>query len=177
MDQSTRSLFLRVPDVVSRLATEGCVLSWNKISNWFEVLDGPLFEEQFNAMRCIRGKRKAGAADRPFARMHVYFELVRGDRWACTGSAFRAKECSTFERSASKVNADHNSHQRVVLGSQVEPMNVNAASASPESSTSSQEQHEIDPPTLALESDKVRSPKLSSFLATATLPISSASTA
>eukprot|EP00291_Cryptomonas_curvata_P013087 CAMPEP_0172203624 /NCGR_PEP_ID=MMETSP1050-20130122/31400_1 /TAXON_ID=233186 /ORGANISM="Cryptomonas curvata, Strain CCAP979/52" /LENGTH=264 /DNA_ID=CAMNT_0012881885 /DNA_START=83 /DNA_END=873 /DNA_ORIENTATION=+ len=81
--------FLRLPELVDLLAKEGQVLRWNELCSWYEVLDGPLFEEKFNALRCTRGKRKEQAVDRPFARMHNYFILVRGGRWAGTGSTFR----------------------------------------------------------------------------------------
>ncbi len=60
--------FLRLPELVDLLAKEGKVLRWDVASGWYEVLDGPLFEEKFNALRCTRGKRKEQAADRPFAR-------------------------------------------------------------------------------------------------------------
>ena len=36
-------------------------------------------------------KRNEDAANRPFARMHIHFVLVRGERWAGNGSAFRPK--------------------------------------------------------------------------------------
>jgi hypothetical protein len=42
-----------------------------------QVVDGPLFESRFNAMRLKRGKRSPAAVDRPFAAMHAYFALVR----------------------------------------------------------------------------------------------------
>jgi hypothetical protein len=100
---------LRLPELVDVLAKEGQVLRWDENLNWYEVLDGPLFEEKFNSLRCTREKRKEQAADRPFARyqpvtstrrlfsltvtcprrMHNYYVLVRGGRWAGTGSAFR----------------------------------------------------------------------------------------
>jgi hypothetical protein len=77
--------FLPIPEAVDFIAKIGKVLCWNSQKKWFVVLDGPRFEEQFNAMRPVRGKRKADA------RMHVYFDLVRGEKWAGTGSAFRPK--------------------------------------------------------------------------------------
>ena len=89
--------FLRIPDVVRYLAKTGKVICWDVDKYWFEVLDGPSFEEEFNALRCIRGKRKASAPDRPFARMHIFFELVRGDRWSSTGSTFRPKKFSPLQ--------------------------------------------------------------------------------
>jgi hypothetical protein len=60
--------FLRLPELVDLLAKEGQVLRWHELCSWYEVLDGPLFEEKFNALRCTRGKRKEQAVDRPFAR-------------------------------------------------------------------------------------------------------------
>lgn len=83
--------FLPIPEAVETIANIGNVIFWNPHKKWYEVLDGPRFEEQFNALRCIRGKRKAGAIDRPFARMHVYFDLIKGERWAGAGTAFRPK--------------------------------------------------------------------------------------
>ncbi len=59
---------LRLPELVDVLAKEGQVLRWDENLNWYEVLDGPLFEERFNSLRCTREKRKEQAADRPFAR-------------------------------------------------------------------------------------------------------------
>ena len=43
---------------------------------WRQVVDGPLFEARFNALRFKRGKRKEDAMHRPFARMHIHFVLV-----------------------------------------------------------------------------------------------------
>ena len=65
--------FLRLPELVDLLAKEGRVLRWDESNSWYEVLDGPSFEEKFNALRCTRGKRKEQAADRPFAR---YFSRI-----------------------------------------------------------------------------------------------------
>jgi hypothetical protein len=90
-DLNESKAFLRVPEIVDTLAREGTVLKWNETAGWYEVLNGSQFEEKFNALRCTRGKRKEQAVDRPFARMHTYFVLVRGEKWAGTGSAFRPK--------------------------------------------------------------------------------------
>ncbi len=68
--------FLRLPELVDLLAKEGQVLRWNELCSWYEVLDGPLFEEKFNALRCTRGKRKEQAVDRPFARLE-HFHWMR----------------------------------------------------------------------------------------------------
>mmetsp|Transcript_68000 Transcript_68000/g.181733 ORF Transcript_68000/g.181733 Transcript_68000/m.181733 type:complete len:203 (+) Transcript_68000:157-765(+) len=89
--------FLRIPEVIDTLAKDEKILRWDSAHDWFEVMDGVLFEEKFNALRCIRGKRKEGTVDRPFARMHVHFVLARGDRWAGTGSAFRPKGHTSFK--------------------------------------------------------------------------------
>ena len=83
--------YLRPPEAVLTLANDGDVLFWNSQNEWFEVIDGRKFEEEFDALRCVRAKRKAGAVNRPFARMHVYFDLVKGEKWASTGSAFRPR--------------------------------------------------------------------------------------
>jgi hypothetical protein len=92
----SRQTFMRLPELIDTLAKDERVLFWDAVHNWFEVVDGPLFEERFNALRCIRGKRREDAVDRPFARMHIHFTLVRGDKWAGTGSAFRPKGESIF---------------------------------------------------------------------------------
>ena len=83
---------LKLPDLIDKLAKEGDVIRWDAGNKWFEVIDAKGFECKFNALRCIRGKRKENTADRPFARMHVHFVLVRGEKWAGIGSAFRPKK-------------------------------------------------------------------------------------
>ena len=64
----SKPAFLRLPELVDVLAKEGQVLRWDESCSWYEVLDGPLFEDRFNSLRCTRGKRKEQAIDRPFAR-------------------------------------------------------------------------------------------------------------
>ena len=72
VDEGSKSMlkrgFLRIPELVTLMAKEGKALRWDAERNWFEVLNGPLFEENFNEWRCTREKRKEQAADRPFAR-------------------------------------------------------------------------------------------------------------
>ncbi len=68
LTSAQKPAFLRLPELVDLLAREGQVLRWHELCSWYEVLDGPLFEEKFNALRCTRGKRKEQAVDRPFAR-------------------------------------------------------------------------------------------------------------
>ena len=82
---------LKLPELIEKLAQAGEVIKWDSAKNWYEVIDAKGFETQFNALRCVRGKRKENAADRPFARMHIHFVLVRGEKWAGAGSAFRPK--------------------------------------------------------------------------------------
>ena len=101
------SKVLSLPDIMQEIARSGDVLAWNSEYEWYEVLDGEGFERQVNSMRPIRGKRKAEAADRPFARMHMHFELVRGGKWAGKGSAFRPK--MEIGQSACKGHAERNS--------------------------------------------------------------------
>ncbi len=60
--------FLRLPDIIHYLAQEGKALCWNTLSNVYEVTDGPLFEQRFKVLRCVREKRNENAVDRPFAR-------------------------------------------------------------------------------------------------------------
>ena len=93
---SSKQAFLRLPELIDTLAKDEKALRWDPTQSWFEVMDGPLFEEKFNALRCIRGKRREDAVDRPFARMHIHFVLARGDKWAGTGSAFRPKGETIF---------------------------------------------------------------------------------
>ena len=85
-NKKSNQYFLRLPEVVKTLAQDVKVLRWDEERKWFEVVDGPRFEERFNSLRCIRGKRTAHALDRPFARIHSHFPLLRGERWARTGS-------------------------------------------------------------------------------------------
>ena len=47
--------------------------------------------ERFNQLREIRQKHKDGAVERPFSRMHNFFILERGEKWAKTGTTFRPK--------------------------------------------------------------------------------------
>ena len=82
---------LRLPDLIERLAQESEVLVWDDSNRWYKVIDSQGFQEKFNALRCTRAKRNEDAANRPFARMHIHFVLVRGERWAGNGSAFRPK--------------------------------------------------------------------------------------
>ena len=89
---------LKIPELIDRLAKTGEFLRWDHSKNWYEVMDGREFEIKFNELRCIRGKRKENAADRPFARMHIHFVLVRGEKWAGTGSAFRPKSMVSSSR-------------------------------------------------------------------------------
>ena len=155
--EKNQPCFLRVPEVVDKLAKLGTVLCWSEENKWFEVLDGPLFEENFNALRCIRGKRKADAADRPFARMHVHFELVRGDRWACTGSAFRPKVSSTVERDESKSDYDLQTFNRQTA---VDSLGLDGRiqNLSTDSTCLRREQHRCDPTEHSVDSDQVLLP-------------------
>jgi hypothetical protein len=82
---------MKIPDLVQALAMEGISLRWDQSLSCYEVLNGQLFEQKFNALRSVRGKRKELSVDRPFARMHTYFILLRGEKWAGTGSLFRPK--------------------------------------------------------------------------------------
>jgi hypothetical protein len=124
---SSKPAFFRLPELIDTLAKDERVLRWDPVHNWFEVVDGPAFEERFNALRCIRGKRREDAVDRPFARMHIHFILARGDKWAGTGSAFRPKgetmckgqpsvqmSAGTSESFGPKIEQDCN-HQNVGL--------------------------------------------------------------
>ena len=80
---------LKLPELIELLSKDESVLKWDDSLGVYEVMNGQVFEERFNAMRCTRGKRKEEAIERPFARMHSHFVLVRGGRWAATGTTFR----------------------------------------------------------------------------------------
>ena len=60
--------------------------------SFYEVLDGTAFESKFNALRKVRQRHKNGVTERPFSRMHNFFILKRGDKWAKTGTIFRPKK-------------------------------------------------------------------------------------
>jgi hypothetical protein len=85
---------MRLPEVVSKLAAEGRVLKWSEALGAFVVLDGAGFEQRFNELRYVRSKQVdiQSAHHRPFSRMHAYFVLIRGEKWAATGSAFKFKD-------------------------------------------------------------------------------------
>lgn len=51
------------------------------------MLDGGKFEDRFNQLRKVRQKHKNGTVERPFSRMHNFYVLDRGDKWAKTGAA------------------------------------------------------------------------------------------
>jgi hypothetical protein len=88
------SVRMRLPEVVSTLAAEGSVLKWCDALGAFVVLDGAAFERRFNELRYIRSKQVTSqyvVQHRPFSRMHTYFVLIRGEKWAGTGSAFKFK--------------------------------------------------------------------------------------
>jgi hypothetical protein len=50
------------------------------------VLEGSKFEDRFNQLRKVRQKHKNGTVERPFSRMHNFYLLERGDKWAKTGA-------------------------------------------------------------------------------------------
>lgn len=93
-EHKAKAGFLRLPDVIDKLASEKQVLIFDNDAQLYVVKDGPGFESQFNDLRYTRGKKSEGASNRPFSRMHTYFVLVRGERWAGTGSAFKAKDAA-----------------------------------------------------------------------------------
>jgi hypothetical protein len=88
---SSGPALMRLPELIAALASEGEVLRWDSPNEWYEVIDGPRFEERFNALRCRRERRKEESVYRPFARMPTYFTLMRGEKWAGTGTAFRPR--------------------------------------------------------------------------------------
>ncbi len=50
------------------------------------VLEGSKFEDRFNQLRKVRQKHKNGTVERPFSRMHNFYLLEYGDKWAKTGT-------------------------------------------------------------------------------------------
>uniref|UniRef100_A0A7S1EAA2 Uncharacterized protein n=1 Tax=Hemiselmis andersenii TaxID=464988 RepID=A0A7S1EAA2_HEMAN len=81
-----------LPEVVHKLLKESSIIRWDASQRYYEVLDGPLFEKRFNQLRKVRQRHKNGATERPFSRMHNFFILKRGDKWAKTGTIFRPKK-------------------------------------------------------------------------------------
>jgi len=58
-------------------------LRWDVATNCYEVTDGGLFERRFDELRRKRD-RDDGSNGRPFSRMHKYYKLAMGERWAKT---------------------------------------------------------------------------------------------
>jgi hypothetical protein len=56
-------------------------LRWDHASCCYEVIDGALFERRFHELRRKRD-RDDGSNGRPFSRMHKYYKLQAGERWA-----------------------------------------------------------------------------------------------
>jgi hypothetical protein len=82
---------LSLTELINMLSNEQHGIRYDDTLNYYEVTDGTIFVEKFNSLRCTRRKRRDEGLDRPFARMHLFFVLIRGDKWGATGSAFRAK--------------------------------------------------------------------------------------
>jgi len=81
---------LSLPDVVRELLKERDVLRWDAADCLYEVLNGEKFESRFNDLRRVRNKaERASGTERPFSRMHNFFALEVGDKWARTGTKFR----------------------------------------------------------------------------------------
>lgn len=88
---SGRCSGLPLPEVVNELLKDSSVLRWDHALRCYEVMDGFKFEEKFNQLRRVRQRHKNGTAERPFSRMHNFYVLERGEKWAKTGSLFRPK--------------------------------------------------------------------------------------
>jgi hypothetical protein len=100
---------LRLTDAIDKLAAEEVVLKFDSVTQLYIVLDGAGFEARFDEVRCTRAKRSEASNSRPFSRMHSHYSLVRGEKWAKTGSAFRAKDAAQDpsrhdQLHASKIN-------------------------------------------------------------------------
>ncbi|EKX54790.1 hypothetical protein GUITHDRAFT_99441 [Guillardia theta CCMP2712] len=89
--EDTTNHNLPLPEVIQKLVKENDVLRWDNIQKCYQVLDGERFKERFNQLREIRQKHKDGAVERPFSRMHNFYILERGEKWAKTGTTFRPK--------------------------------------------------------------------------------------
>eukprot|EP00281_Chroomonas_sp_CCMP1168_P006853 CAMPEP_0206266788 /NCGR_PEP_ID=MMETSP0047_2-20121206/30786_1 /ASSEMBLY_ACC=CAM_ASM_000192 /TAXON_ID=195065 /ORGANISM="Chroomonas mesostigmatica_cf, Strain CCMP1168" /LENGTH=721 /DNA_ID=CAMNT_0053694915 /DNA_START=12 /DNA_END=2177 /DNA_ORIENTATION=+ len=92
---SVLSTGLLLPDAVSRICDEGQALIWNNELICYEVIDGALFEKRFDELRRKRD-RDDGSNGRPFSRMHKYYKLLSGERWAKTGARFQPKDAKLF---------------------------------------------------------------------------------
>ena len=60
-------------------------LRWDIATSCYEVVDGEMFERRFDELRRKRD-RDDGSNGRPFSRMHNFYILERGDKWAKTGT-------------------------------------------------------------------------------------------
>ena len=60
------------------------------------VLDGGKFEDRFNQLRKVRQKHKNGTVERPFSRMHNFYLLEQGDKWAKTGTLPASRSALSF---------------------------------------------------------------------------------
>eukprot|EP00961_Rhodomonas_salina_P132327 1780901-Rhodomonas_salina.1 len=96
---------LRLTDAIDKLAAEEVVLRFDRSTQLYVVLDGPGFEARFDEVRCTRAKRSGCSNSRPFSRMHSHYSLVRGEKWAKTGSAFRAKDAAQDPSRHDQVHA------------------------------------------------------------------------
>jgi len=97
-------------ELIDKIAAEKTALRFDDETKLYEVVDGPAFEARFQELRRTRSKRTNETATRPFSRMHVHYAIVRGERWAGTGTAFRAKDAvvddflDTEKIQANKIN-------------------------------------------------------------------------
>jgi len=87
---SPLSTGLLLPDAVQRICEEGQALRWDPVDGCYEVIDGELFSQRFDELRRKRD-RDDGSNGRPFSRMHKYYKLESGERWAKTGARFTPK--------------------------------------------------------------------------------------
>jgi len=87
---SPLSTGLLLPDAVKRVCDEGVGLRWDHEASCYEVVDGAMFEKRFDELRRKRD-RDDGSNGRPFSRMHKYYKLEAGERWAKTGARFSPK--------------------------------------------------------------------------------------
>eukprot|EP00286_Rhodomonas_abbreviata_P011588 CAMPEP_0181339324 /NCGR_PEP_ID=MMETSP1101-20121128/29187_1 /TAXON_ID=46948 /ORGANISM="Rhodomonas abbreviata, Strain Caron Lab Isolate" /LENGTH=758 /DNA_ID=CAMNT_0023450269 /DNA_START=69 /DNA_END=2346 /DNA_ORIENTATION=- len=87
---SPLSTGLLLPDAVKHVCDEGQGLRWDVDASCYEVVDGALFEKRFDELRRKRD-RDDGTSGRPFSRMHKYYKLEAGERWAKTGARFSPK--------------------------------------------------------------------------------------
>jgi hypothetical protein len=89
--RSLRDAFVKLPDAIQTLSSEGICLRWDQNSCCYEVLNGELFKQKVSELQSLCGQRKGHEVGGPFGMMHAYFTMVHGERWEEIGTVFRPK--------------------------------------------------------------------------------------